>query len=218
MKAFISSVVLAVLLGLANAKVQLTNSNYSGIQAGKSFEITWSDAQGPVSLTLKNGPKDDLKTVESITTGATGDSFTWPVDADLPNGMYAIEISDGTDNNYSDMFSITGGVSATSSSASSSSMVSITSSMSSMSSTSSSASSTSTSESSSTESSTVSSTGSSTTTASSTTMTSSTTTTSSASKTSTTIAQTTAPNSNNAQGVVAPFVPGILAALGAALL
>lgn len=67
MKAVISSVVLAALLGLANATVQLTNSNFDDIEAGSTFEITWADAEGPVTLTLKNGPEDDLKDVETIT-------------------------------------------------------------------------------------------------------------------------------------------------------
>ena len=47
--------------------VVITNSNFNGIETGKAFEITWSDAVGPVSLTLKDGPSDNLKTVSELT-------------------------------------------------------------------------------------------------------------------------------------------------------
>jgi hypothetical protein len=77
MKVVISSVVLAVLAGLANAKVMLTNSAFDGIEAGKTFEITWTDAQGPVTLTLKNGAEGDLKTV-GVLTSAYLDATTAP--------------------------------------------------------------------------------------------------------------------------------------------
>ncbi|KAJ2975154.1 hypothetical protein NUW58_g8438 [Xylaria curta] len=68
MKVVISSMILAALLGLANAKVQFTNSNFDDIEAGQTFEITWSEAEGPVTVTLKNGSDDDLKTVQTLTT------------------------------------------------------------------------------------------------------------------------------------------------------
>lgn len=67
MRVTISSVVLAALVGLVNAKVHLTNSNFDGIKAGSTFKITWDDAEGPVTLTLKNGVSGDLKDVEPIT-------------------------------------------------------------------------------------------------------------------------------------------------------
>ncbi|KAI3323589.1 hypothetical protein HD806DRAFT_497274 [Xylariaceae sp. AK1471] len=218
MKFTISSVVLAVLAGLANAKVMLTNSAFDGIEAGKTFEITWADAQGPVTLTLKNGPEGNLKTVSTITTNASGKSFEWPVDPALPTGKYAIEISDGTDSNYSGMFDVEGGAVSTSSTASPSSSSSFTVSTS----TSSTASSTSTSESSSTESSTSSESSTtsseSTTTTATTTVNSSSTTSSRPTRTTSDAPETSVPNNNNAHSMAAPFVPGILAALGAALL
>ncbi|KAI1357099.1 Ser-Thr-rich glycosyl-phosphatidyl-inositol-anchored membrane family-domain-containing protein [Xylaria sp. FL0043] len=232
MKAVISSVVLAALLGLANAKVQLTNSNFDNIEAGSTFKITWDDAEGPVTLTLKNGSEDDLKTVETITSGATGDSYVWTVDSDLTSGDYAIEINDGTDANYSEMFPIAG---THSPSSTASSTVSVTSTTATPSSTSTGATSTeststeststesSSTESTSTESSTssesstaTSSTESTSTTAASTTVTR--TTSSSPTSTSSSPAQTSVPNSNDAQSMAAPLVPGILAILGAALI
>ena len=66
MKFIISSILLA---GLASAKVALTNSagDFADVEAGKPFEITWTDAQGPVTITLKTGPSDNLSTVSTIT-------------------------------------------------------------------------------------------------------------------------------------------------------
>ncbi|KAI0103731.1 Ser-Thr-rich glycosyl-phosphatidyl-inositol-anchored membrane family-domain-containing protein [Nemania sp. FL0031] len=215
MKVVISSVILAGLLGLVNAKVHLTNSNFDGIEAGSTFEITWDDAEGPVTLTLKNGAEDDLQDVQTITTNASGDSFEWAVDSALVTGDYAIEIDDGTDVNYSVMFSVDG-VAAPSSSAVSST-VSATSSTASPSSTS--AESTST-ESSSTESTTTSASSTSTTASSSasTTVSSSVTRTTSSTPTATTsdAAETSVPNTNDARGMAAPL--GLLAIIGAALL
>lgn len=47
--------------------VQFTNTNFDGITAGKPFDITWTDAAGAVTLTLKNGDSDNLQTVGEIT-------------------------------------------------------------------------------------------------------------------------------------------------------
>ncbi|KAI0409428.1 Ser-Thr-rich glycosyl-phosphatidyl-inositol-anchored membrane family-domain-containing protein [Xylaria palmicola] len=222
MKATVSSVVLAALLGFVNAKVHLTNSNFDDIEAGQTFEITWDEAEGPVTLTLKDGEEGDLQDVATITTNAAGNSFVWAVDPSLPSGDYAIEIDDGADINYSAMFPVEGTDEPVSSTATSaSSTVSITSSAT--------PSSTSSSESSSTES-TTSSESSSTVTSSSQTSSStgSTSTSASSSATRTTsstptatesdAAETSVPNSNDARSMAAPLVPGILAIIGAALI
>ncbi|RYP76148.1 hypothetical protein DL771_001972 [Monosporascus sp. 5C6A] len=235
MKFTISSIVFA---GLATARVILTNSDFSDITAGEPFTITWSDATGPVTLTLKDGPADDLSTVSVITSGQTGESFTWTPSESLPSGTYALEISDGSDINYSSQFEVSGGAASGSStvtlstataSASSTSVVTrtasstITSTASSNSSSSatsnSSSSATSLSFSSATMSSNSSSiTGSMTTSSATTTMT--TTRTSSRTSSSTASgapAETEVPGANGAQGVVAPFVAPLLVAVGAVL-
>ncbi|KAK6948459.1 hypothetical protein Daesc_010225 [Daldinia eschscholtzii] len=116
MKVSFVSTVLAALPAWVNAVV-ITNSNFNGIETGKAFEITWSDAVGPVSLTLKDGPSDNLKTVSELTSGETGTSYTWVPSSSLTSGTYALEINDGTDVNYSEQFQISGG-SASSGSAS----------------------------------------------------------------------------------------------------
>lgn len=113
MKTF-TSVLVAGFAALAQA-VQLTNSNYD-VQAGEPFVITWSDAQGPVTLTLKNGPSSNLQTVQTITSGQTGTSFTWTPSSTLPSDRYAIEITDSSGTpNYSDQFSLATGVTASAS-------------------------------------------------------------------------------------------------------
>ncbi|KAI2618464.1 Ser-Thr-rich glycosyl-phosphatidyl-inositol-anchored membrane family-domain-containing protein [Hypoxylon sp. NC1633] len=207
MKSVIVSVILAALPAWVQA-VLITNSNFNGIEAGKPFEITWSGATGAVTLTLKDGPADNLKTVSEIVSGATGESYSWTPSSSLSSGTYALEISDGTDVNYSQQFDVSGGsassaasstVSSTSASSTASSTVSSTST-----STSSSASSSSTSESSTSSGSITSSS-------------SHASTTSSTTKTSASAAQTAPPNTNAAQ-TAAPFVVPMLLAVGAAFM
>ena len=60
-----TAAVMAVLAAVASAEVTLTNSDYD-IEAGKPFTIEWANAQGPVTITLKNGDPTDLQTVEVI--------------------------------------------------------------------------------------------------------------------------------------------------------
>ncbi|WQF77809.1 hypothetical protein CDEST_02823 [Colletotrichum destructivum] len=113
MKSF-TSVLVAGFAALAQA-VQLTNSNYD-VQAGEPFTFTWSDAQGPVTLTLKNGPSNNLNTVQVITSGQSGTSFTWTPPSTLASDQYAIEITDGTGTpNYSEQFTLTTDVTASAS-------------------------------------------------------------------------------------------------------
>ncbi|KAI1468637.1 Ser-Thr-rich glycosyl-phosphatidyl-inositol-anchored membrane family-domain-containing protein [Daldinia caldariorum] len=228
MKVSFVSAVLAVLPAWVNAVV-ITNSNFDDIEVGKPFEVTWSDAAGPVSLTLKDGPSDNLKTVSELTSGETGTSYTWVPSSDLSSGTYALEINDGSDVNYSQQFEISGGsasgtsasstvsetstssaisssstIASTTSSATLTSSASVTSSETSSAPTSSSASSGSSSFVTSTSSGSTSATTSSSTHASST---------SSATKTSAATPDT-VPNTNAAQ-TVAPFVAPMLLAVGA---
>jgi hypothetical protein len=50
------------------AAVEFTNtaSSLANIQAGTAFDITWTDATGPVTLLLKDGPATALQTVLTI--------------------------------------------------------------------------------------------------------------------------------------------------------
>ncbi|KAM7193521.1 hypothetical protein V8F33_007748 [Rhypophila sp. PSN 637] len=89
------------------AQPKLTNTEFNVVE-GEPFEITWMNAEGPVTLTLKNGDAKNLKDVTVIQTGITGDSFTW-IPSDLPSDTYAIEISDASGvPNYSIQFEYEG--------------------------------------------------------------------------------------------------------------
>lgn len=50
----------------ALAKVILTNTNWNTVTEGQPFTITWSEANGPVTLLLKDGPSTDLATLATI--------------------------------------------------------------------------------------------------------------------------------------------------------
>ncbi|EEY18788.1 predicted protein [Verticillium alfalfae VaMs.102] len=113
------AVTLAALVAYVQAKAEFTNTqaDFAAISAGEDFTLTWSGAEGPVTILLKTGPSDDLTTVETITTGESGESFTWSVPTTLVSGQYAFEINDGTEPNYSVQFPLVGSGTASASSA-----------------------------------------------------------------------------------------------------
>ncbi|KAI5923318.1 Ser-Thr-rich glycosyl-phosphatidyl-inositol-anchored membrane family-domain-containing protein [Camillea tinctor] len=233
MKSVIASVFLAALAGLANAKVILTNTNYESIQVGQAFQITWADAEGPVTILLKNGAENDLKDVATLASGQTSGSFSWTPGSDL-SGNYAFEITDGVDINYSPMFTLdgtpstttaatTGATTSTSSylgttQSASSTLTTITTSSSVSSTNGTATASTSSGSSSSAAPATTS--GAANSSAPATTSASSTSSSRSSSATSAaaTASQTVTPNNNDARGMVAPLVAPILLAIGAAFL
>ena len=89
-----------------------------GVKAGQSYTITYSPASDiPTTFVLRKGLSTDLDTVGTLTTSATGGSFTWTVSDDLTNGAdYALEIrQEGQKPNYSAQFGLTGGETASAS-------------------------------------------------------------------------------------------------------
>lgn len=62
---FLAVAAVAVLAAIAEAKASFTNTAYN-VEAGEPFTLTWAGNTGPVTITLKNGPEDDLKTVTVI--------------------------------------------------------------------------------------------------------------------------------------------------------
>ncbi|KAI9052734.1 hypothetical protein LZ554_003008 [Drepanopeziza brunnea f. sp. 'monogermtubi'] len=111
-----STVVAAATLFSMVQAVIITNTpqSFVGVTVGQPLEITWSDANGPVTLKLKNGPSTNLNDVLEIASGQTGTSYTWTPASTLPEDTtYAIEIEDSTDTpNYTVQFPITGGTGA----------------------------------------------------------------------------------------------------------
>ncbi|EXJ88380.1 hypothetical protein A1O1_05310 [Capronia coronata CBS 617.96] len=80
--------------------------------AGESYNITWGGGDGsPVTVTLREGDPDDLKTVTTLADGVTDEFFLWDVSESLAAASdYALQITQGQDDiNYSGLFSSTGG-------------------------------------------------------------------------------------------------------------
>jgi hypothetical protein len=59
-----------VLFRPANA-VTITNTDYSGIQTGTPFTVTWTDASGPVAVILKMGNSTNFDALEAIRMWST---------------------------------------------------------------------------------------------------------------------------------------------------
>lgn len=100
------------------AKLTNTPQDFVNVKAGQPFTLTWTEASGPVTILLKNGPSTNLKTVTTLASGQTSNAFTWTPDTTLPEDQYAIEIIDSGAPNYSVQFPISGGSSAPSSASS----------------------------------------------------------------------------------------------------
>lgn len=114
-----TAALMAVLAAVASAEVTLTNSDYD-IKAGEPFTIEWTGADGPVTITLKNGDPLNLQTVDVIDSSDSGSSFTWTPPSDLPTDTYAFEIVDSSGvPNYSPQFQFEGTASPSSTAASS---------------------------------------------------------------------------------------------------
>merc|ERR1712072_1345305 len=127
---FSYALIAAAACAVANAVI-ITNgpASFVGIQAGRALNITWADAEGPVTLTLKTGEANALTTVSTIASGLSGTSYAWAIPSTLPESFYALQIDDSSDvPNYSVRFEITGGPAASSASATSSSNSTVTSS------------------------------------------------------------------------------------------
>ncbi|OAQ72434.1 extracellular matrix protein precursor [Pochonia chlamydosporia 170] len=175
------------------------------ITEGENFTFKFNNCQGGCTIVLKTGSSGNLKDVKTITTGATGESFTW-TPSGLPSGTYAFYIKNNGNglDNYSKQFTYSG-TGATASTTDASSTASETASSTEASSTTASSTASSTTDSSTTLSKTTSA-------ASTTSAPSSTTSQSSTSTRSTTAASTTVPN-GGARATPMAFVAGAVAAL-----
>ncbi|OIW35311.1 hypothetical protein CONLIGDRAFT_676236 [Coniochaeta ligniaria NRRL 30616] len=108
----LSALFVAALAAIAEAKVAFTNSQFV-VEAGQPFELKWTGADGPVTITLKNGPNTALKDVMVIDQNDSGTSFTWTPPSTLPSDLYAFEIVDSTGvPNYSIQWNFQGTASA----------------------------------------------------------------------------------------------------------
>ncbi|KAM0802466.1 Ser-Thr-rich glycosyl-phosphatidyl-inositol-anchored membrane family-domain-containing protein [Usnea florida] len=83
------------------------------VTAGKSSTFTWKPTtSGTVTLTLRNGPSDNLNKGTVLASGITNSgSYSFTVPAGTASGTYTIEISsdsDTNDTNYSDSITVEG--------------------------------------------------------------------------------------------------------------
>lgn len=72
--------------------VALTNSGYE-ITEGEPFTFTWSDAEGEVTLLLKDGPSNDLDTVTTIACKFGSQSL--PICMTVANALFLCSGCDG---------------------------------------------------------------------------------------------------------------------------
>merc|ERR1711981_551692 len=91
---FSYALIAAAACAVANAVI-ITNgpASFVGIQAGRALNITWADAEGPVTLTLKTGEANALTTVSTIASGLSGTSHAWAIPSTLPESFYALQIA-----------------------------------------------------------------------------------------------------------------------------
>ncbi|OTB05701.1 hypothetical protein M426DRAFT_21731 [Hypoxylon sp. CI-4A] len=118
------AVIAAIFAAVPAWALYFTNGDFVGIQTGKPFTITWTEAVGPVTITLMNGNVADLQTVAEITSGQPGESYTWVPSGSLVPGNYAMQITDGISINYSLQFPIQQGMGGTFPAPSTSSVIS----------------------------------------------------------------------------------------------
>ncbi|KAM3418644.1 extracellular matrix protein [Cercospora zeina] len=120
---FVKSIVVGALAALAaaqSAAISFTNP-LPQARVGQSLELTWqaNDASAPVTILLRKGDANNLQTVSTLTSSATGGKYEWTPASDLaPGSDYALQITQGSNTNYLGPFSISGGTGTASSSSS----------------------------------------------------------------------------------------------------
>jgi hypothetical protein len=130
---FTKLLVAAAAFAAASAQiVKFTNSDFAGITVGTPFNITWAGATSDITLKLKNGPSNAQNTVMTIASeyspgpiekliksflgNLPGTSYLWTPASNLVDGIYNLEIDHGSDKpNYSVQFTISGGLTSSSS-------------------------------------------------------------------------------------------------------
>lgn len=125
---FFQSALLAVSalasMALAQSSTLLFTNVPTSVTVGKSYTIEWktTDTTSPITITLRKGPSGNLQTIATLTSTATGTTYTWIPDKSLADGSdYALQITQGNQINYSGQISLSGGsLSAISSAASAS--------------------------------------------------------------------------------------------------
>ncbi|KAL4752142.1 hypothetical protein BDW72DRAFT_192283 [Aspergillus terricola var. indicus] len=78
------------------------------VYTGKPANFYWKgDSDTPVTITLRQGPAGNLKTLKVLTHDAQGGSFTWVPDESLaPGSDYALQIEQDGSINYSGLVTL----------------------------------------------------------------------------------------------------------------
>lgn len=102
---------------VAAAMAQLAINDFpASVEAGESYTITYSGGEenAPTTFILRQGANENLDTITTLTTSATGGSFTWVVDDSLVDATdYALEIQqEGSEPNFIGPIALTGGETA----------------------------------------------------------------------------------------------------------
>ncbi|KAG6003289.1 hypothetical protein E4U21_002217 [Claviceps maximensis] len=85
------------------------NSDFD-VKEGVSFTLKFNNCQGGCTIILQNGPPTNTQDVKTLTTSATGDSYTF-IAKDIATGTYNFKIISNTDAsafNYSKQFAYSG--------------------------------------------------------------------------------------------------------------
>ncbi|OCL06854.1 hypothetical protein AOQ84DRAFT_68994 [Glonium stellatum] len=84
----------------------------TSVTVGNSYTLEWktADTTTPVTITLRKGPAGTLQTISTLTSTATGGTYTWIPDKSLADGSdYALMITQGNQINYSGHIALSGG-------------------------------------------------------------------------------------------------------------
>ncbi|KAL3478981.1 hypothetical protein BJX99DRAFT_255982 [Aspergillus californicus] len=78
------------------------------VYTGHAASMSWNgDPNIPATITLRQGPPDNLRTLKVLTTQARGGSFTWVPEESLPDGTdYALQIEQNGSINYSGLVTL----------------------------------------------------------------------------------------------------------------
>jgi hypothetical protein len=102
---------IAALASVALAKPAFLNTEFD-LTEGKPYTIRYSGCDDGCTIVLQNGPSDDLSDYKTLTTSATGDSFTF-TPSELPSDTYNFKITDKAGEiNYSAQFPYKGSYAA----------------------------------------------------------------------------------------------------------
>ncbi|KAL4890609.1 Ser-Thr-rich glycosyl-phosphatidyl-inositol-anchored membrane family-domain-containing protein [Aspergillus ambiguus] len=104
---------IAACLAYASVVNALAFTNWPAVMTtGEAATIAWSggDPTAPTTLMLRKGESANLHEVRTLTSDATGGTFTWTPDAALEEGKdYALQISQNGEVNYSGYFTLVHG-------------------------------------------------------------------------------------------------------------